>query len=351
MGAEAAVLFVFMLVMLWLAYPLALPYPVVIVGAVALATGSDPSCPSVARARAWIVVPIGLLLLAPAVVGAVLKLKEAISQLLTPGSELWGGDIHRLLPVGPFLGVGGGIAAALPILVLAAIGAYTGLQGRQRVAIIGVLSALCLLDLRFRLVKSGAYMDYKHLTFVGVFHPRPGGEPRDAPAVRGRTGPAARRPPARCCSWPGRSRRWSRTAPTLFLLPAQVDAQMFQIRSWVDHLPPGATVRVDIPPNELGGTQLWAVYMVGSHPVSSTDPVRGTTYAYPNGGYRADYALELRYNPAYGPESTVPQPSEWFAVNPPVDENSQFVLRRVVWPRTGPYAGYTDNSSTTLNEP
>jgi hypothetical protein len=315
----------------------------VIVGVVAIAIWHRPQLPSVTRARAFVIVPIVLLLLLPAVVGAVLKLKEAISQLLTPGSQLWGGDIHRLLPVGPFLGVGGGILAAAPILLLAALGTRYVRGGRRAaIAVFVVLFALCLLDLRFRLVKSGAYMDYKHLTFVGVFILVLAASlvmrllfSRDRRAIAaGAVLLAAWAIPAAV-----------QDRADAFFLPQQVDPQMFQIRSWVDALPPGASVRVDIPPN---GTQLWAVYMVGSHPVESSDPIVGTTYAHAAGGYRADYALAQRYNPAYGPESKVPLAPEWFAVDPPVDENSQFVLRRVVWPKTGRYASYTDNASTHL---
>jgi hypothetical protein len=295
------------------------------------------------RARAFVIVPIALLLLLPAVAGAILKLKEAISQLLTPGSQLWGGDIHHLLPVGPFVGVGGGIAAALGVLVLAALGTrYVAGGRRAQLAVFGVLAALCVLDLRFRLVKSGAYMDYKHLTFVGVFI-----LVLAASFVMRLLFSADRRWVAGgavlLAAWVVPAAVQDRS--DAFLLPQQVDPQMFQIRSWVDHLPPGATVRVDIPPN---GTQLWAVYMVGSHPVSSSDPIVGTTYAHANGGYRADYALAQRYNPADGPESKVPLPPAYFAVDPAVDENSQFVLRKVVWPKRGKYALYTDNSSTHL---
>ena len=341
---KTAILFVFTLVMLWLAYPLALPYPVVIVGAVAIAIWRRPQLPSLTRARAFVIVPIALLLLLPAVVGAVLKLKEALSQLLSPHSQLWGGDIHKLLPVGPFLGVGGGIVAAVPILVMAVLEIrYVAGGRRAQIAVFGVLAALCLLDLRFRLVKSGAYMDYKHLTFVGVFI-----LVLAASFVMRQLFCRDRRSIAAgaflLAVWAIPAAVQDRS--DAFFLPQQVDPQMFQIRSWVNSLPPGASVRVDIPPN---GTQLWAVYMVGSHPVESSDPIVGTTYAHANGGYRADYALTQRYNPAYGPESTVPLAPVWFAVNPPVDENSQFVLRRVVWPRTGKYASYTDNASTHLS--
>ncbi|MHB8689951.1 MAG: hypothetical protein ACYDHH_01770 [Solirubrobacteraceae bacterium] len=347
---RSTILFLFTLVMLWLAYPLALPYPIVIVGALGLAQGRRSWKMQVnARkfqlrgARAWIAVPVGLALLAPAVVGAVLKLKEAVSQLLTPGSQLWGGDIHHLLPVGPFLGVGGGILAALPVLVLAALGVRSVTGGRRvQLALGGVLVALCVLDLRFRLVSSGAYMDYKHLTFVGVFV-----LVLAASFVMRLLWSADRRLVAAgavlLAAWAIPAAVQDRS--DAFLLPQQVDSQTFQIRDWINRLPPGASVRVDIPP---GGTQLWAVYMVGSHPVSSSDPIRGTTYAYAHGSIRGDYALTLRYDPRYGQQSKVPLAPIDYAVNPPIDENSRFVLRKVIWPKRLDYV--PDYSSTHLVE-
>jgi hypothetical protein len=344
-----AVLFVFVLLMLWLAYPLALPYPVVIVGAQAIAYWRRPQLSSLRRTRWWIAVPVVLLLLLPAVVGAVLKLKEALSQLLSSGSTLWGGDIHHFLGFGLFVGAGGGIIPALIVLAIAAWG-LRALEPRPRLALGIVLAGLCLLDLRFRLASSGAYMDFKHLSFVGV-------------VVLTLAASAVMRV---LYSAAGRARLVAGAAVLIWVLaavvqdrrdgidlPQQVSPQMFQIRQWMSEIPAHATVRVDIPPN---GYQIWAVNMVGSHPVSSSDPIRGTTYAYAYGGYRADYALAQRYNPAYGPESKVPEPPEYFAVNPPVFENSQFVLRKIDWPTHGtfmeqPAASVSDNSSTRLVEP
>ncbi|HWF54500.1 MAG TPA: hypothetical protein VG223_07740 [Solirubrobacteraceae bacterium] len=341
---RSVVLFLFTLVMLWLAYPLALPYPVVIVAAVGIGYRRRPPLGELRRARAWIAVPVVLLLLLPAVVGAVLKLKEALSQLLSSSSTLWGGDIHHFLSFGLFVGTGGGIIPALIVLAIAAWG-LRALDPRPRLALGIVLGALCLLDLRFRLASSGAYMDFKHLSFVGAVVLT-----LAASAVMRLLWSDARRlalaGAALLAVWAAAAIVQDRRDG--FLLPQQVPAQMFQIRAWMNALPTGATIRVDIPPS---GQQVWATYMVGAHPVSSSDPIRGTTYAYANGSYRADYALALRYNPKYGPTSRVPLAPEYFASGPPVFENSHYVLRRVVWPKTGPFASDTDNSSDILHEP
>jgi hypothetical protein len=105
---------------------------------------------------------------------------------------------------------------------------------------------------------------------------------------------------------------------------------MFQIRAWASRLPKGASVRVDIPPS---GVQLWAVYMLGAHPVDSPSPVLNTTYAHAPYGWRADYSLSLRYDPVPGRDGRPRRfPRPLYARNPPVAESHQFVLRRIAWP-------------------
>jgi hypothetical protein len=125
---------------------------------------------------------------------------------------------------------------------------------------------------------------------------------------------------------------------------AQVTPQMFQIRQWAAKLPHGASVRVDIPAEGLGGFQLWAVYMLGDHPVDSPTPVLHTTYAHADYGYRADYSLSLRYRNNDPKQGAYPPGA--FAVPQPLFENSQFVLRKIDWPKR--LDSYPDTASTRL---
>jgi hypothetical protein len=328
-GPRVGVLAALCMLMLWLAYPLGLPYPLVILAALLVAYWRRPRMPTLASARAWAGAIVVLVLLAPAVVGAVIKCAQAISQLLTPSSLLWGGDIHRFVQYGMFAGTGGGIVPALLVLAIAAWG-LRALPRRAAIALGAVLAALCLLDLRFRLVSSGAYMDFKHLSFVGTLVltlaaaavMRLIWSGRRAPVLAGA---------ALTLAWTGAALAQDRSDG--FLLPQQVSPQMFQIRQWAALLPPGSSVRVDIPAHGVGGFQLWAVYMLGSHPVDSPTPVLGTTYAHANYGVRADYSLSLRYYPNANPAIKIPYPPKLYAVNPPLFENSTFVVRRIVWPR------------------
>ncbi len=330
----SAWLCLFTLVMLWLAYPLALPYPLVILLGLLIAYWRRPRLPSLRGARAWLLVLLALALLLPAVVGAVIKLKQALTQLLSSSSTLWGGDIKHFLPIGLFTGTGGGIVPALVVLAVALLG-LRALPRRPAMAIGIVLAALCLLDLRFRLVASGPYMDFKHLSFVGTLVLT-----LAAAAVMRMIGAADRRVVAvgavALVAWGAAAFVQDRSDG--FLLPQQASAQTFQIRQWMARLPRGASIRVDIPPS---GQQLWAVYMLGSHPACSLEPIVGTTYAHVAFGGRAQYALALRYDPAYGPESRVPEPPRWWAIGPPVFENSTYVIRRIRLPARFDAAPYT----------
>lgn len=342
LDARAAVLFVLVMVMLGLAYPLALPYPLVIVGALALASWRTIHLPRRLRSNLWVAAVVGVLVLAPAVIGAGIKLEQGLSQLLDSHSALWGGDITHLTPVGKFAGTGGGI---VPVLLVAALAVFAlrGAPRRMAWAFGVVLALLCLLDLRFRLSRTGAYMDFKHLSFVGAL----------IVALFAIT--VARLTSSRSSRWLGAGLliaiAWGGAAAyqdhlEIILSGEQVTPEMFQIRQWAARLPPGASVRVDVPPS---GTQLWVVYMLGDHPVDTPRPVRYTTYAYAPPGVRADYSLSLRDYPSNDPDQHRPFPVVGFAQNPPLFSNDQFVLRRIVWPRR--YDGYADTSSERLIEP
>lgn len=337
----AAVLFVLMLVMLELAYPLALPYPVVVFLALLVGYGVRPRLPRGAGLRRWILPVVGVCILAPAVAAAAVKLITAIGQIVSANSALWGGDVTQLLPIGQFAGTGGGWLPALAVLILALFGLRT-LPRRVGISVGVVLCALLALDIRFRTASTGAYMDFKHLSFVGLLV---------ITLAAGGLALLAR----------SRSRRliviaailglaWTAAAVNLdrkesIVTGAQVSPQQFQIRQWAARLPPGASVRVDIP---ASGWQLWAVYMLGAHPVDSPHPVVMTTYAHAPYGWRADYSLAFRVLPTPSGRP-LPAPVPPFARNPPVFENSQYVLRRIVVPPK--YAYLPQTASQRLVEP
>jgi hypothetical protein len=338
-----AVLCAVMALMLWLGYPLALPEPLVILALLVIAYRRWPQPTRLLRSRSWILAVLGIVILAPAILGAALKLEQGISQLFSPSAALWGGDVTSFLPFGFFVGTGGGIIPALAVAGVAVVG-LIALPRRVAWGVgLGVL-ALALVDIRFRTTHSGTYMDFKHLSYVGTLVL--------ALAASGIVSLLARRRIAFVAAAALVAVAWSVAAVVqdrreILATGPQVTPELFQIRAWAQRLPVGASVRVDIPHS---GTQLWAVYMLGSHPVDAPDPVLYTTYAHAPYGWRADYSLALRYYPLPGPGGQPRRfPRPLYARNPPVAENDEFALRRIVWPKR--LDSYPKAASQTLVEP
>jgi hypothetical protein len=335
------ILFALMIATLALAYPLALPEPLVILAALAIAYRRRPRLVSALRSRSWVYGLIAVLVLAPALVGAGVKLYQGVTQLFSPHSTLWGGDLLSFMPVGRFVGTGGGIVPVLLVGAVAVVG-LRSLPRRVGWALGLAVLALWLVDIRFRLASTGAYMDFKQLSFAGVLLVTIAATAVTARLSSGRS--------AVLSAGLVLALTWTVAAALedhneIIRTSQQVTPEMFQLRSWADRLPRGASVRLDIPPT---GVQLWAVYMLGAHPVDAPTPVVGTTYARAPGGVRADYSLSLRfYVAADGRIRRYPKPR--FARNPPLSENLQFVLRGIAWPAR--LDSFPDTSSQRLVEP
>jgi len=351
-GRAAIALLALMLLELGLAYPLALPYPILIVGALAVAHQRWRLAPGLLRSRSWVLGALTLLVLLPAVAGAALKLAQGVRQLFSSGSALWGGDIIHPLALGAFVGTGGGIVPALVVLAVAGAGlvgvrlpgraAMPGLPRRSALALGSSIALLCLLDLRFRLDRHGAYMDFKHLSFLGVLVLTVAGA--------GLARWADRRSVTAIAVAGALTLAWAITAlpqghREMLASQTQVDPELFAVRRWADELPRGASVRVDVP---ASGLQLWAVYMLGSHPVDAPTPLLYTTYAHAVYGLRADYSLSLRYVAGPGGAARA-APRPLLAVGPPLRRNDQFALWRIRWPAR--LRRFPDPSSQALVEP
>ena len=69
---------------------------------------------------------------------------------------------------------------------------------------------------------------------------------------------------------------------------AQLNPKLLELREVDELLPPGSSVRLDLPDD---GSQLWAGHMLASHPLSATRPLVGTTYPHAPKGRKADYIL------------------------------------------------------------
>lgn len=319
-GRRAAQGCALLLALIAFAYPLLLPYPLVILGLLAVVLRRRPRVPGWARRGGPVgVALLGLVLLVP-LFAAAQKLAQAGSQLVHPHGALWGGDVTSFTPLGDFVGTGGGILAALAVLALAVWALVRVVPRPLSLALTGALALFALLDVRLRLTPTGTYMDFKHLAFTGSLV-----------VVLAASGAVVLL----------RDRRREVMAAGAVLLAAwgaaalirdrrefkehwvQVPPELSQIRDWSRELPRGTSVRLDIPHS---GVQLWAAYFLAEHPVDAIDPVLFTTYAHPPWGAIADYSLAQRSTPL----SFLRRIG---VTGPAIRANSEFVLRRIVIPR------------------
>jgi hypothetical protein len=82
-----------------------------------------------------------------------------------------------------------------------------------------------------------------------------------------------------------------------------VTPDVLELKRWSAQLPPGRSVRLDVPAN---GWQLWASYMLADRPLCTSRPFSGF-FPSPPFGVRADYALTYADQPVpYGAASSTP---------------------------------------------
>jgi hypothetical protein len=327
--ARATVLFALTLALGAFAYPLMLPYPLAAFAGFALALRRVPPLPSWARGR-WAVAGalVGAALVVP-LLGVGEKVRDAAGNLLGGEDGLWMGDVLEFVDVGWFFGVGGGALGAVAVGAFALLGLVKAVPRAPALALATLLALSALADLRLRLDDTGAYYDYKHLSFVGPI--------AICLAVAGVAWLAGRRRPApvalaavAVAAWTGAT-AWQTRDEVRGTLE-QVPERMLALRGWSRDLPPGASVRLDVAPS---GFQLWAAYFLSEHPLNSPTPVVYTTYPHVASGTRADYSLALappvarRLAGAGSPPPPVPPG----AAPRPVRANALYVLRRIVRPR------------------
>jgi hypothetical protein len=269
------------------AYPLALPVPLLaaIVFAGFERRRRGLSLLRIPRLRSrrqllWIV-PLFLLLIIP--LQGVLEKTAASTRVLAPGYSLvnWGGDLTHFFPERFFLGIDdpSGAIFAMPLF---AVGLFLALRRASRevrwglgaIVAFGVLAALF-----FRPREYGWYFHFKALAFVG-------------PLVV--TAAAA-----------GLSRlrwQWVSVVTLLFLVGItrngaahelgttfdQLPRSMLELRKVDARLPPGASVRLDMPAD---GRMLWAGNMLSGQPLCSQRPLLNTSYPHVPISRAADYVL------------------------------------------------------------
>jgi hypothetical protein len=269
------------------AYPLALPIPLLaaIVFWAFERKRSGRSLLRLPRLRSrrqllWIV-PLFFVLLLP--LQGVLEKTASSTRVLMPGYSLanWGGDLTGFFPERFFFGVGDPGPGAIAILLLL-IGLVLALRRAPRdvrwglgvIVAFGVLAALF-----FRPREYGWYFHFKALAFV-------------APIVvaAGAVGLAR-------LKW-----AWVSVLALLFVIGVTRNGAASQIGVTFDQLPksllalkqvdarlpPGASVRLDIPAD---GRMLWAGILLSGQPLCSQRPLMETSYPHVPVSRAADYVL------------------------------------------------------------
>jgi hypothetical protein len=285
--AGGLLLFAAFLGVLTFAYPLAMPIPVI---ATIIFWGFERrrqgrSLLRLPRLRSkrqllW-VVPLFFLLLIP--LQGVLEKTASSTRVLAPGYSLvnWGGDLTGFFPERFFLGFGDAGMAAVGVLLLGT-GLVLGLRRASReirwglgaVVVFGVVAALF-----FRPREYGWYFHFKALAFVAP-----------VAITMAAVGLARLR-------W-----AWAGALALIVLIGATRDGAAAQIGATFDQLPksmleltkvdallpPGASVRLDMPAD---GRMLWAGIILAGQPLCSQRPVMETSYPHVPVSRAADYVL------------------------------------------------------------
>jgi hypothetical protein len=307
-GAYA--LLVLMLVVGALAYPLAVPIP--LIALVALLW------PERGRLRGlwrwWMLIP-ALILFAP-LLGVVEKAVSSLGVVLDPGRSLrsWGGDLLAFVPEHQFVSLP---SSALLLLLgpffLAAIVWELRRQPRGlALALGGVLLFGVLAAAWFRPRDYGWYFHFKALAFVG-----PLAVLLAVVAVSRLRKPFAAVALGACVLFAVQGAR-----DEVVVLYDQTPRQITELRAEVDErLPPDASIRLDMDGNQ----QLWAAYFLSGQPLCSSAPLLDTSYPHVPMSLAADYAVIDNNAAPRGPSD---------AAGGPLWEGEQYSLYRLK-PRPG----------------
>ena len=306
------------------AYPLMALYPALALGAGAVAairTGSirlnRPRLPRSRRGRVWLAIATVVAAPAALVVGFGVAEKSASAfELLVSGGSLapWRGDLTHYLAPGFFVGVRGALGYfAAALVLLAAFAAVRQLPRVPRAALAAAIGGGTLFGVYFRLREFGEYFFFKVLAFLAPIALLAAAVWLGARATRG--------------GWGGRAAIAAATVliacqllslrQEIAVTGVQLDEETIELGEAAERLPPGASVRLDMI---IGGRQLWAGYVLSEHPLSTINPLVGTTFPHARVGRRADYIVADR---RLGLD---PWPD---AAGPPLFENASFRIYRM----------------------
>jgi hypothetical protein len=254
-------------------------------------------------------------------VGVAEKTRSAARVVLDPSASLkdWGGDVFHFIPGYQFFALPSATLWWLGLAALLALAAWA-LSRVPRPLAFGLAAVIVLFlaaSFEFRQREFGQYFEFKTLAFVG--------------------------PLVVACACVGASRL--RVAAPLLLAALLASAfvsgrqevvhtfpqllrETIGLRAFDRALPPGASIRLDVPPNQ----QLWVAYMLSGQPLCSQLPLLGTSYPHVQFSRRADYLL-LDHRAQLVVRGRPPD-----AVGPPVMQNRGYALYRARPTLPGPDA-------------
>jgi hypothetical protein len=303
-------LFALFLAVLGLAYPLALPIPLLAVAAAARFQGALTGdtlravVPRSRRSLLW-VVPLVLVALIP-LYGVAEKAVTAAGVVL-PGSNLgtWGGDLTTWLPW-EWFAAAGSHATLVWIVPAILVGTVLALRRAPRDVQLALGSAIAfglLFAVYFRIRDHGWYFHFKVLAFtapiaitcaaVGLGRLRYAG-----PVILGVWLLVAR----------------AGAAEEVRVTSNQLPQTILDVRKFDRALPPGASVRLDMK----GNLQIWVNYFLSGQPTCSQTPLIGTQYPHVPYSRRADYVVA---------DARRPRPAD--AVGPRLGTTGDFDLYRL----------------------
>ncbi len=280
---------------LGLAYPLALPIPLLPLAIVLwpeLRRLRPRGLWKGRRSLAWMV-PTVLgalwLLSVPPLKGIVEKIRSANAVVLNPFHSLqnWGGDLLGYFPEPHFLAMNTYLALAVmagPIAYASWL-ALRDLEVPLRRALLGLLAFTLVFLVWFRIRSFGYYFHFKLLAFVGpiLLTIAIAGAAKVRPRRAGIAGLVV-------LSLMATSAAAHEIGSTFDELPRNVLA----LQEIDAALPPGQSIRLDIDPQE----QNWGAFMLYGQPLCSQKPLLNTNYPHVPVSRRADFILTKADAPA-----------------------------------------------------
>ena len=304
------------------AYPLLLPFPAVFLAAAAWRAPRDwvaelRRIPGPrARPLPWLAAAVVSVPVVAVLVRGVAEKALSAAAVLAPWTDLggWAGPDLPYLPVSWFFGMQTPAVLAVPLVAGVVAAAVVGLRRMEEAELRTGLAAMlvmgALVGAYFYARGQGQLFYFKALAFTGPLVV--------ALAVSGLAAAALRS---------GRTRVLAGAALAALVLIVGNGARqeidetydhasraVLELRDWDADLPPGASVRIDVPPS---GYHMWGWYMFASRPVSALVPMSGF-FPHPPQGLKADYVLSW---------ADLPRPPG--AVGAPIRRNAQFTLHRL----------------------